>query len=243
PEAGVVSAGRWPLRAASAAALRELAEVLPVEAELGAALREALGVRDPAVRTAALEVLRALRLAEAPVYAAALATPTPTPRVRIHAVRGLVAVDAAEELAAAAADPAREVRVAVARGLAAVHAPVPEPLVPLLTDPDPLVRGAALAALVATGCPPAYAERAATALSDPAWQARAGAAAALKAAAPTEAVPALAKALADPNADVRKAAVLSLPAHRTHPDAQSALATATRDPDADVRAYAARAAG
>ncbi|MFE3185487.1 HEAT repeat domain-containing protein [Streptomyces violascens] len=60
---------------------------------------------------------------------------------------------------------------------------------------------------------------------------------------PTQAVPALAKALAEPNADVRKAAVLSLLAHRTHHDAQSALATATRDPDADVRACAARAAG
>ncbi|GGU05479.1 fumarate reductase/succinate dehydrogenase flavoprotein subunit [Streptomyces violascens] len=233
--------GAPQVRAAAAAALRELVEVLPAEAELGTALREALGVRDPAVRTAALEVLRALRLAEAPVYAAALADADL--EVRIHAVRGLVAVDAVEELAAAAADPAREVRVAVARGIAAVHAPVPEPLGPLLADPDPLVRGAALAALAATGCPPAYAERAATALSDPAWQARAGAAAALKAAAPAEAVPALAKALADPNADVRKAAVLSLLAHRAHPDAQSALATATRDPDADVRAYAARAAG
>ncbi|GAA2423723.1 fumarate reductase/succinate dehydrogenase flavoprotein subunit [Streptomyces mauvecolor] len=229
------------VRAAAAAALRELVEVLPAGAGLGTALREALGVRDPAVRTAALEVLRALRLAEAPVYAAALADADI--EVRIHAVRGLVSVDAVEELAAATADPAREVRVAVARGLAAVHAPVPEPLDPLLTDPDPLVAGAALAALAATGCPPAYAERAAAALSEPAWQVRAGAAAALGAAAPHEAVPALAKALADPNADVRKAAVLSLLAHRTHPDAQSALATARTDPDADVRAYAARSTG
>ncbi|MGW4855279.1 HEAT repeat domain-containing protein, partial [Streptomyces sp. NPDC004288] len=61
-------------------------------------------------------------------------------------------------------------------------------------------------------------------------------------AAPAElAVPALAGALADPNADVRKAAVLSLLAHQTERAARDALAGAAADPDADVRAYAARA--
>ena len=55
------------------------------------------------------------------------------------------------------------------------------------------------------------------------------------------AVPALAKALADPNADVRKAAVLALTRHTSTADARAALATATTDSDADVRAYAARA--
>ncbi|NEC73013.1 HEAT repeat domain-containing protein, partial [Streptomyces rochei] len=55
------------------------------------------------------------------------------------------------------------------------------------------------------------------------------------------AVPALAKALADPNADVRKAAVTALTRHRAAEGARAALATATTDPDADVRAYAARA--
>ncbi|MCX5387033.1 fumarate reductase/succinate dehydrogenase flavoprotein subunit [Streptomyces sp. NBC_00083] len=231
--------GSPPVRSAAAAVLRELVEVLPAEAALGAALREALDVPDPAVRTAALEVLRALRLGDAPVYAALLADADI--EVRIHAVRGLVAVDAVAELSRAAADAAREVRVAVARGVAALRRPAPGTLDPLLVDSDPLVRGAALAALAATGCPPAYAEPAAAALADPAWQVRAGAAAALKAAAPDEAVPALAKALADANADVRKAAVLSLLAHRAHPDARGALATATTDPDADVRAYAGRA--
>jgi HEAT repeat protein len=54
------------------------------------------------------------------------------------------------------------------------------------------------------------------------------------------AVPALAKALADSNADVRKAAVLALTRHRTAEEARAALATATADSDADVRAYAAR---
>ncbi|MFE2171275.1 fumarate reductase/succinate dehydrogenase flavoprotein subunit [Streptomyces sp. NPDC059447] len=228
------------VRAAAAAALRELVEVLPAAPELGAGLRAALDVADPAVRAASLDVLRALRLGDAGLYAVALADADI--EVRTTAVRALVSVDAVAELAVAAGDPAREVRVAVARGLAAVHAPTPAPLDPLLDDPDPLVRGAALRALADTGCPPPYAARAAAALHDPAWQVRAGAAAALRPAPPSEAVPALAKTLADSNADVRKAAVLSLLAHRGVPEARTALATATTDPDADVRAYASRAA-
>ncbi|MFE1546080.1 fumarate reductase/succinate dehydrogenase flavoprotein subunit [Streptomyces sp. NPDC058718] len=226
------------VRAAAAAALRELVEVLPAEPSLAAGLRQALGVPDPAVRVAALDVLRALRLGDAGLYAASLADADA--EVRIQAVRALVSVDAVEELAGAAADPAREVRVAVARGLAAVRAPAPKPLDPLLDDADPLVRGAALAALAGTGCPPEYAAPAVAALDDAAWQVRAGAATALRAAPPAPAVPALARALADPNGDVRKAAVLSLLAHRAEPAARAALAGAADDPDADVRAYASR---
>ncbi|MFF3648064.1 fumarate reductase/succinate dehydrogenase flavoprotein subunit [Streptomyces sp. NPDC002181] len=236
--AGRLADGDPAVRAAAAAALRELLEVLPGEPELGAALREALPVPDAAVRAAALEALRALRLGDAGLYARSLADPDP--EVRIHAVRALVSVDAVAELARAAADPAREVRVAVAKGLAAVHSPAPAPLDPLLRDPDPLVRAAALAALAATGCPEPYAATAVAALADPAWQVRAGAATALAAADPATAVDALASALKDDNADVRKAAVLSLRTHRPHPQARTALATATSDPDADVRAYASR---
>ncbi|WP_030313021.1 fumarate reductase/succinate dehydrogenase flavoprotein subunit [Streptomyces flavochromogenes] len=227
------------VRAAASAALRELVEVLPAEPELGAGLREALAVPDTAVRSAALEVLRALRLGDAGLYGGALADTSV--EVRVQAVRALVSVDAVAELAVAAADPAREVRVAVARGLAAVRNPSPEPLGPLLDDTDPLVRGAALAALAGTGCPADYATRAEAALGDPAWQVRSGAATALRAAPAGPAVPALAKALADANADVRKAAVLSLLVHRADPEARTALAGASDDPDADVRAYAARA--
>ncbi|MGW1926927.1 HEAT repeat domain-containing protein, partial [Streptomyces massasporeus] len=228
------------VRAAASAALRELVEVLPAEPELGAGLREALAVPDAAVRSAALEVLRALRLGDAGLYGGALADATV--EVRVQAVRALVSVDAVAELTVAGADPAREVRVAVARGLAAVRNPAPEPLGPLLDDPDPLVRGAALAALAGTGCPADHAARAEAALGDPAWQVRSGAATALRAAPAGPAVPALAKALADVNADVRKAAVLSLLVHRADPEARTALAGASGDPDADVRAYAARAA-
>ncbi|MEV7524999.1 fumarate reductase/succinate dehydrogenase flavoprotein subunit [Streptomyces sp. NPDC091371] len=228
------------VRAAAAGALRELVEVLPAGPELAAGLRTALAVPDPAVRSAALEVLRALRLGDAGLYAKALADAEPD--VRIHAVRGLVSVDARAALAGAAGDPAREVRVAVAKGLAAVRDAAPEPLDPLLADADPLVRGAALAALSSTGCPGRYAEAAVAGLADPAWQVRAGAAAALSAAAPGTAVPALAGALDDANADVRKAAVLALLAHRGSEAARAALATAVSDPDSDVRAYAGRAA-
>ncbi|MFF3756331.1 fumarate reductase/succinate dehydrogenase flavoprotein subunit [Streptomyces sp. NPDC002185] len=231
--------GAEPVRAAASAALRELVEVLPAEPALGDGLREALAVPDPAVRAAALDVLRALRLGDAPLFADALADDSV--EVRVQAVRALVSVDAVGELARGAADPAREVRVAVARGLAAVRAPAPAPLAPLLDDPDPLVRGAALAALAGTGCPPPYAAGAGAALADGAWQVRSGAATALRAAPAELAVPALAGALADPNADVRKAAVLSLLAHRAERAARDALAGAAADPDADVRAYAARA--
>ncbi|MFF8835383.1 fumarate reductase/succinate dehydrogenase flavoprotein subunit [Streptomyces sp. NPDC015130] len=226
------------VRAAAAAALRELVEVLPAEPPLAAGLREALAVPDPAVRGAALDVLRALRLGDAALYAASLADTGV--EVRIQAVRALVSVDAVEELAGAAADPAREVRVAVARGLAAVRTPAPKPLDPLLDDADPLVRGAALAALAGTGCPPEYAATAVAALADGAWQVRAGAATALRAAPPALAVPALAGALGDANADVRKAAVLSLLPHGAEPAARTELAGAADDPDADVRAYASR---
>ncbi|MFE6752021.1 fumarate reductase/succinate dehydrogenase flavoprotein subunit [Streptomyces sp. NPDC057684] len=227
------------VREAAAGALRELVEVLPAEHELASRLREALGVTDPAVRGAALDVLRELRLGDASVYAAALADADID--VRIQAVRALVSVDAATQLSGATADPAREVRVAVARGLAAVREPSPAPLAPLLDDSDPLVRAASLTALADTGCPAPYAERAMAALGDPAWRVRAGAATALRTAQPTVAVLALTRATTDPNADVRKAAVLSLLAHRADPDARAALATATADPDADVRAYASRA--
>ncbi|MEV5435278.1 fumarate reductase/succinate dehydrogenase flavoprotein subunit [Streptomyces sp. NPDC052682] len=242
------------VRAAAAASLRELVETLPPEPALRDALATALTEPDPVVRAAALDVLRALRLGDAGLFADALSDADRT--VRIEAVRALVSVDAAAPLArAATADPSREVRVAIAKGLATVGAgllaedapagpaadAVRAALSGLADDPDALVRGAAYGALGTTGIPAPLAARAVEALSDPAWQVRSGAATALSAADPEVAVPALAKALADPNADVRKAAVLALTRHTAGDDARAALATATTDTDADVRAYAARA--
>ncbi|GGV18109.1 fumarate reductase/succinate dehydrogenase flavoprotein-like FrdA [Streptomyces filipinensis] len=235
------------VRATAAASLRELVETLPPEPALGTALTDTVTAADPVVRAAALDVLRALRLGNARVFAAALDDPVIA--VRTEAVRALVSVDAVRPLAGAVDDPSREVRVTVAKALAAVDlATLTEADRGLLTttlerltgDADPLVRGAAFAALAGTGCPAPLAARAVAALSDPAWQVRSGAATALSAASAGAAVPALAKALADPNADVRKAAVLALTRHRATAEARAALATATSDSDADVRAYAAR---
>ncbi|MEV6653396.1 fumarate reductase/succinate dehydrogenase flavoprotein subunit [Streptomyces sp. NPDC051219] len=225
------------VREAAAASLRELVEVLPADADLHGPLVAALSADDHRVRAAALDVLRALRLGNAELFATALADPDIG--VRIEAVRALVSVDAVEALSRAAADGSREVRVTVAKGLGATAAE-PHRLAPLTSDRDPLVRAAAFAALATTGCPASLATAALAALTDPAWQVRAGAATALSAADPQDAVPALAKALADPNADVRKAAVLALLRHPAHDDARTALARAVKDPDADVRAYAAR---
>ncbi|MFG3114770.1 fumarate reductase/succinate dehydrogenase flavoprotein subunit [Streptomyces sp. NPDC048197] len=227
------------VRAAAGASLRELVEVLEPEPELGTPLAAAVhdGL-DAAVRAAAVEVLRALRLGDRALFAGAL--DDPAVEVRIQAVRALVSLDAVADLRRAAGDGSREVRVAAAHGLGPAGGP--DDLAALLADPDPLVRAAALAALATTGCPPPYDAAAVAALDDPAWQVRAGAARALAAAGAGVAVPALGSALADPEADVRRAAVLALRAHAGRADARSALAAAADDPDADVRAYARLAA-
>ncbi|MGW7527254.1 fumarate reductase/succinate dehydrogenase flavoprotein subunit [Streptomyces sp. NPDC054783] len=231
------------VRASAAASLRELVETLPPEPALRDGLAAALSEADPAVRAAALDVLRALRIGDAELFAHSLSDSDIA--VRIAAVRALVSVDAAAEVARAAAiDPSREVRVTIAKALATLGTgsdTARSALAALVDDPDPLVRGAAYEALGTTGCPAALATRAEAAVSDLAWQVRAGAATALSAADSDLAVPALAKALTDLNADVRKAAVLALTRHRALKDARAALATATTDRDADVRAYAARA--
>ncbi|MBZ3907274.1 fumarate reductase/succinate dehydrogenase flavoprotein subunit [Streptomyces griseiscabiei] len=238
------------VRAAAAASLRELVETLPPEPALRDGLAAALAEPDPVVRSAALDVLRALSLGDTALFAGSLADSDIG--VRIEAVRALVSVDAAVELAhAAPTDPSREVRVTIAKALATISTNAPEPhpplpavlttLTTLTDDPDPLVRAAAYGALGTVGCPPRLAPRAVTALTDPAWQVRAGAATALSTAPAPLAVPALTTTLTDPNADVRKATVLSLTHHTTTEEARTALTTATKDSDADVRAYAGRA--
>ncbi|MEV6171238.1 fumarate reductase/succinate dehydrogenase flavoprotein subunit [Streptomyces sp. NPDC051954] len=246
--AGALSDPDAGVRSAAAASLRELVETLPPEPALRDALAGALAEADPVVRAAALDLLRALRLGDSDVFAAALDDPDIA--VRIEAVRALVSIDAVPPLARAADDPSREVRVAVAKALAGVGAttlPAVDrellngTLDRLTGDLDVLVRGAAYTALGTTGCTPPLAARAVTALADPAWQVRSGAATALSTAEPEVAVPALTEVLTDPNADVRKAAVLALTRHRHTEQARTALATVTSDSDADVRAYAVRA--
>lgn len=222
------------VRAAAGASLRELIEVLTPEPDLRTPLAAAVHGPEAVVRSAAVEVLRTLRLGDRALFVTALTDPAV--EVRIQAVRALVSVDASDALQRAAADPSREIRVAAAHGLGTVGGP--DDLAVLLHDEDLLVRAAALAALATTGCPPPYDTAAVAALGDPAWQVRAGAATALAAAAPDAAVPALRSALADSHADVRKAGVLALRPHSGREDARQAWASVADDPDADVRAHA-----
>ncbi|MFD0686846.1 fumarate reductase/succinate dehydrogenase flavoprotein subunit [Actinomadura fibrosa] len=229
--------GHGSVRHAAATALRELVEVLPATPEVREALAGALDVPDAQVRAAVLDVLRALRLGDPGTFTAALADGDH--RVRLQAVRGLVAHDAADAVGRAAGDASREVRVAVAHGLGTIGDPASAgTLTALLGDRDDLVRAAALEALAGIGCPPPLAEAAAAALHDPAWQVRTGAARGLAAADPAIAAGPLIKALDDPHLDVRKAAVIALGPHAALPDVTRALERAQDDPDADVRSFA-----
>ncbi|WUH89899.1 fumarate reductase/succinate dehydrogenase flavoprotein subunit [Streptomyces sp. NBC_00433] len=233
PDAGV--------RGAAGAGLLELVEVLPPTPELGAALASAMSHPDPAARAAAAGTLRELRLGEAALFGGALGDAEP--RVRLEAVRGLVALDAAEALGAAADDASREVRVALAKGLASVRAAAAVALLGrLAVDPDALVRAAALESAGAVGCPPPLDAVAVTASGDASWRVRKGAALALAPAGREIALPVLLPAAADPHADVRRAAVAALGRHVVLPAVRAILADAAgADPDPDVRAFARRA--
>jgi HEAT repeat protein len=191
------------------------------------------------VRAVAVYLLSARRVGEQAAYRRALADGDH--RVRIEAVRALVSVDDVDGVAAAGDDDNREVRIAAANGLATLRAGAVT-VRRLLDDRDPLVRAAALAALGAVGCDEDDLPGVRTALTEPAWQVRQGAARALAGAAPTVAVPTLSAALADQHLDVRKAAVLSLTRWAaSDPAARDALGVALQDGDADVRAYARQA--
>ncbi|GLZ10432.1 fumarate reductase/succinate dehydrogenase flavoprotein-like FrdA [Actinomadura sp. NBRC 104425] len=239
--AGALGDRHGSVRHAAATALRELVEVLPATPELREALLPALDGRDATVRAAVLDVLRALRLGDTALFAAALRDGDH--RVRLQAVRGLVARDAAAETARAAADPSREVRVAAAHGLGAIGdaAAAAAPLGELVRDADPLVRAAAFEALAGVGCPAPLDGKAVEALHDPAWQVRTGAARGLAGASREVAADPLIKALDDPHLDVRKAAVITLGRWAADPAVADALRGALDDSDADVRGYARRA--
>ncbi|MFC9897055.1 fumarate reductase/succinate dehydrogenase flavoprotein subunit [Nocardia sp. NPDC127579] len=223
------------VRRAAAAGLRELVEVLPS----AAGLREHLHSPDPLVRATVIDLLRALKAGDAPIFAAALADSDH--RVRIDAVRALVSLNERDTVAAAAADVNREVRIAVAQGLATIGDGGHEVVRVLVADRDPLVRAAALAAFGALGTADSDLTGLTAALRDSAWQVRVGAARGLAGAAPGAAVPALGDTLDDPHLDVRKAAVLALSGWSDLTAAQDALRRAVEDTDADVRAYARRA--
>ncbi|MET8995096.1 fumarate reductase/succinate dehydrogenase flavoprotein subunit [Amycolatopsis sp. NPDC004169] len=228
------------VRAAAAAGLRELVEVLVPAPALGTGLRSALSVSDADVRSVALDVLRALRLGDEPLFASLLGDPAVV--VRLEAIRGLVSLDAASALASAAADGSREVRVAAATGLGTIGDPRSTGTVAALAaDSDPLVRAAALTAAAELGCGGDLAQLATAALADPAWQVRRGAATALGALAePSEH---LLGALEDEHPNVRRAAVQALGKWAAQPAVAARLRTRRTDSDADVRAYTRMALG
>jgi succinate dehydrogenase/fumarate reductase flavoprotein subunit/HEAT repeat protein len=231
---------RGTVRHAAATGLRELAEVLPADPELGHRLTGALASPDPVIRAAVLDVLRQLRLGSAAVFGGALADTDH--RARIQAVRGLVSLAEVEQVASAAGDASREVRVAVAEGLALAGGGGPA-LEKLAGDGDLLVRAAALKAAGALGCPPPLSTLAVAALADPAWEVRVGAVRALAGAGPGVAAAPVVAAAQDADADVRKAAVIALGPWAGEPGVASALESRLADRDADVRAYARRALG
>ncbi|GAA4382624.1 fumarate reductase/succinate dehydrogenase flavoprotein subunit [Tsukamurella soli] len=219
------------VRRSAAEGLTELVEVLP--SADGLATHLASG--DAVVRARIGDLLRALRAGSLAEFARL--AHDPDHRVRIVGIRGLVSLDAWESVADAAADVNREVRIAAAAGLATVGAGGADAVRSLVTDHDPLVRAAALAALGPLG-DSGDADRIATGLADAAWQVRQGAARGATCLGPDGAATTLRPKLADPHLDVRKAAVLTLRTWPEAPDVIDALATALDDSDADVRAHA-----
>ncbi|WP_197503319.1 fumarate reductase/succinate dehydrogenase flavoprotein subunit [Mycobacterium sp. E740] len=227
--------GDAEVRRVAADGVRELVEVLPDPQDIAVQCDSP----DPVVRSVAIHLLAARHAGDLSAYR--LTVRDVDHRVRIEAVRALVSVDDEDGVAAAAGDENREVRIAAANGLATLGAG-PETVRRLLTDPDPLVRAAALAALAAVGCGDDDVAGVQKALTEPAWQVREGAARALAGAAPAVAVPTLSQALTDQHLDVRKAAVLSLTRWAASESAaRDALGVALDDGDADVRAYARQA--
>ncbi|WP_433723887.1 fumarate reductase/succinate dehydrogenase flavoprotein subunit [Nocardia sp. CA-129566] len=223
------------VRAAAAASLRELVEVLPD----WHGLADRLDSPDPVVRATVVDLLRARRSGSTSQFVAALTDSDH--RVRIEAVRALVSLDDRHAVSAAASDENREVRIAVAHGLSTIGGHGASTARELAEDPDPLVRAAALAAFANLIVVPDDAKLLADALGHSAWQVRVGAARGLAGTNPDFAITPLSDALRDPHLDVRKAAVLSLATWPQHGSAHDALKLAIDDTDADVRAYARRA--
>jgi succinate dehydrogenase/fumarate reductase flavoprotein subunit/HEAT repeat protein len=223
------------VRATAADGIRELVEVLPDPV----AAQAFLDSTDPVVRAAVVYLLSSRKVGQAAQFRRRL--DDLDHRVRIEAVRALVSVDDTEGVSAAQRDDNREVRIAVANALGTLGDGA-STIRALITDPDPLVRAAALAALGAGGFVEADLTTVEHALAESAWQVRQGAVRALAGVGTAAAVGPLTRALGDPHLDVRKAAVLSLT--RWAPSdvaAREALNLALDDGDADVRAYARQA--
>nr|WP_161897570.1 fumarate reductase/succinate dehydrogenase flavoprotein subunit [Gordonia spumicola] len=223
------------VRQAAVEALRELVEVLSGKPDFVGALRSSAASDDHLVRAGVLDVLRALKEADVDFFAGFV--DDRHHRVRIESIRGLVSLDAASQIAVAAADSDREVRVVAAQGLATVGAGA-RTLRTLAMDVDPLVRATALAALSTLGDGEVDGKLLRKALRDSAWQVRKGAATGLAVAPGPESVTALAPLVSDPHGDVRKAAVQTLRPWSDDPVVAELIDLARSDEDADVRAAA-----
>lgn len=109
---------------------------------------------EPALRAAALGVLRRLTLREAvPAALAGIRDPEPAPRVEAVTLLGELGGPAvADAVRTCAGDPEPAVRAAAARALGrASAASATAEFTPLLTDPDPIVRAAAAAGVAEAG--------------------------------------------------------------------------------------------
>lgn len=225
------------VRAAAAAGLRELEDVLELDPDVVSLLLEALTAGDPTVTEAVLIVARKHSIGTSSIYAEALGSPAES--VRIEAVHGLVSLNDVDTLSAAANDRSRAVRVTVAKALGTIGAPAGVPaLAALAADGDPLVRAAAFSASAALGAPLELRAAVVSGASDPQWEVRVGAAQGLATGPTSEVVPVLSRLAVDVHLDVRKAAVRALARHASEPDVREVLTGALGDTDADVRAYA-----
>ncbi|MGI5203377.1 HEAT repeat domain-containing protein [Spirillospora sp. CA-108201] len=229
------------VRRVAADALRDLPELYFGDDGVDALLLAAARGRDTAVRDTAADLIGILAAGAGELYARGFEDDEP--HVRIQAVLGLIALRETARVAEAADDPSREVRVAVAEGLARLARPSGLPaLEHLLTDHDPVVRLAALAALAAAadlGIPEPLEGRVVTAIAHANWQVRCHAVRALAKARPEVAVRPLIKALHDRTVDVRRAAVQALEQWAADiPEVVTALTETLADPDPGVRTQA-----
>jgi HEAT repeat protein len=227
------------VRAAAAAALRDLPEIYLGEDGVQALRLAAAQSGDEKVRETASYMLALLTSSAREQYAQGLHDGEP--HLRIQAILGLIALRAVADVSEGADDPSRDVRVAVAEGLGRLGAPAEAlaALDQLLADHDPVVRMAALDSAALLGLPEPLAGRAVTAIAHSSWQVRKRAVVALATGDPDVAVDPLVHALRDRIVDVRRAAVQSLERWAsTHPQAVTALTEALNDPDPGVRTQA-----
>ena len=202
---------------------------------------------DPAVRRVSAEILGNLAVPEA-APALAQALDDPDPQVRAALLRALARAGAGQallEVAACLQDPEAEVRLQAVeslRILAGYPRGLRSHLLPLLQDVEPAVRARAAAALLQHGREP----RAEQALHELAESGEAGARAAAMLAfaewGDASAFEAVAHALRDEAAQVRRSAAAALPRLASEP-AVRLLGQALGDPDAAVRSAAAEALG